>query len=374
MIHRMKVILVRSRAIDPSIQKYAESLAHAGFDVTLLLWDRKNQIPSGNSKNYAIHCFKLDAPYDSLSVILYHPLWMMYEFIFLIKNSADVIHACDLDTLYPAILAKFIKKSYLCYTIFDFYSENLPSIVPDLLKKIIAYLEKAGIQFTDVLFLVDEARIPQIKGAKIKKIEYIYNTPQEKVNSGKIPELNKKNDEVIIFYAGSLDSERVRSIKMIIEAVRDIKDIKLIVAGTGQDQNIIEKIAANPGNNIEYLGWISYEEVISFTYKSDILFAFYDPSLPNNRLASPNKLFEAMMCSKPIIVNNCTSMADIVSDEKNGFVVPYGDIAQIKEAIINLINDPSLREKLGENGRKAYVQKYSWKIMEKRLVTAYKNL
>lgn len=374
MIHRMKVILVRSRAIDPSIQKYAESLAHAGFDVTLLLWDRKNQIPSGNSKNYAIHCFKLDAPYDSLSVILYHPLWMMYEFIFLIKNSADVIHACDLDTLYPAILAKFIKKSYLCYTIFDFYSENLPSIVPDLLKKIIAYLEKAGIQFTDVLFLVDEARIPQIKGAKIKKIEYIYNTPQEKVNSGKIPELNKKNDEVIIFYAGSLDSERVRSIKMIIEAVRDIEDIKLIVAGTGQDQNIIEKIAANPGNNIEYLGWISYEEVISFTYKSDILFAFYDPSLPNNRLASPNKLFEAMMCSKPIIVNNCTSMADIVSDEKNGFVVPYGDIAQIKEAIINLINDPSLREKLGENGRKAYVQKYSWKIMEKRLVTAYKNL
>ena len=370
----MKVILVRSRAIDPSIQKYAESLAHAGFDVTLLLWDRKNQIPSGNSKNYAIHCFKLDAPYDSLSVILYHPLWMMYEFIFLIKNSADVIHACDLDTLYPAILAKFIKKSYLCYTIFDFYSENLPSIVPDLLKKIIAYLEKAGIQFTDVLFLVDEARIPQIKGAKIKKIEYIYNTPQEKVNSGKIPELNKKNGEIIIFYAGSLDSERVRSIKMIIEAVRDIKDIKLIVAGTGQDQNIIEKIAANPGNNIEYLGWISYEEVISFTYKSDILFAFYDPSLPNNRLASPNKLFEAMMCSKPIIVNNCTSMADIVSDEKNGFVVPYGDIAQIKEAIINLINDPSLREKLGENGRKAYVQKYSWKIMEKRLVTAYKNL
>jgi glycosyltransferase involved in cell wall biosynthesis len=370
----MKVILVRSRAIDPSIQKYAESLAHAGFDVTLLLWDRKNQISSGNSKNYAIHCFKLDAPYDSLSVILYHPLWMMYEFIFLIKNSADVIHACDLDTLYPAILAKFIKKSYLCYTIFDFYSENLPSIVPDLLKKIIAYIEKVGIQFTDVLFLVDEARIPQIKGAKIKKIEYIYNTPQEKVNSGKIPELNKKNGEIIIFYAGSLDSERVRSIKMIIEAVSDIEDIKLIVAGTGQDQNIIEKIAANPGNNIEYLGWISYEDVINFTYKSDILFAFYDPSLPNNRLASPNKLFEAMMCSKPIIVNNCTSMADIVSDEKNGFIVPYGDIAQIKEAIINLINDPSLREKLGENGRKAYVQKYSWKIMEKRLVTAYKNL
>lgn len=370
----MKVILIRSRAIDPSIQKYAESLAQGGYEVTLLLWDRQNQVPSGISKNYTIHCFKLCAPYDSISVVFYHPVWLMYEFIFLMKNRVDIIHPCDLDTLYPAILAKFINKSYLCYTIFDFFAGNIPQTLPDIIKKIIASIEKVGIQFADVLFLVDEARISQIKGAKIKKIDYIYNTPPEKVNPEQIPILNKKMDEKIIFYAGALNSERIRSISMIIEAMSDIENIKLIVAGTGPGQNLIEKIAANPENKVEYLGLISYDDVIRFTYHSDILFAFYDPINPNNRLASPNKLFEAMMCSKPIIVNDDTSMADIVRNERWGIVVPYGDIKEIKKAINQLINDRRMRNFFGANGRKAYEARYSWHIMETRLIHAYESL
>ena len=81
-----------------------------------------------------------------------------------------------------------------------------------------------------------------------------------------------------------------------------------------------------------------------------------------------------MMCRKPIIVNDDTSMANIVREEKCGLIVPYGDVKTIKEAIIKLQNNPSLREELGENGRKAYDRKYSWTIMEKRLVLTYETL
>jgi glycosyltransferase involved in cell wall biosynthesis len=78
-----------------------------------------------------------------------------------------------------------------------------------------------------------------------------------------------------------------------------------------------------------------------------------------------------MMCSKPILVNEGTSMADIVREEKCGLVVPYGDITAIRDAILLLKNDPELARQLGANGRRAYEQKYSWKIMEDRLLGLY---
>jgi glycosyltransferase involved in cell wall biosynthesis len=81
-----------------------------------------------------------------------------------------------------------------------------------------------------------------------------------------------------------------------------------------------------------------------------------------------------MMCGKPIIVNDHTSMSDIVREEKCGLIVSYGDVNSIKDAIVKLRNDLALREELGNNGRLAYEQKYSWKIMEKRLLAVYKNI
>jgi glycosyltransferase involved in cell wall biosynthesis len=80
------------------------------------------------------------------------------------------------------------------------------------------------------------------------------------------------------------------------------------------------------------------------------------------------------MCSKPIIVNDDTSMADIVRNEKCGIVVPYGDVEAIKKAISQLIQDRQLSNLLGENGRKAYETRYSWNIMETRLIHAYESL
>lgn len=108
--------------------------------------------------------------------------------------------------------------------------------------------------------------------------------------------------------------------------------------------------------------------------KEDVLFATYDPIYPTNRYASPNKLFEAMMCHKPIIVNDGTSMADIVRRENCGIVVPYGDVNELKNAILKLKNNPQLYGRLGVNGRNAYDTKYSWKIMEQRLLDVYKHI
>ena len=77
------------------------------------------------------------------------------------------------------------------------------------------------------------------------------------------------------------------------------------------------------------------------------------------------------MCAKPIIVSDGSAMSVIVRKEDCGLVVPWGDVAALKEALLKLKNVPDLRRTLGENGRRAYDERYGWPIMEKRLLKAY---
>jgi glycosyltransferase involved in cell wall biosynthesis len=358
----MKVILIRSRSIDSAVFKLAETLSKNGHSVTLLVWDRQNNLKEENKK-YNVHKFSLKASYDKWTALFYLPIWWIYEFYFLLTHNADVVHTCDLDTLWPAVIVKFIKKFKLFYIIYDFYADNLTKL-PEFLRKTIAFLEKGGIKFSDTLFLVDESRYEQVKGAKIKKLVYIYNSPQEYFPIKKKANLNC---ELVIFYAGLLDKSR--GLKYIIAAVKELKFTKLIIAGNGNYKNVIEKESTS-NQNINYLGWLNHDDVLEMSFQADVLFAFYDPAIPNNKYASPNKLFESMMCGKPIIINSETSASKIVQNTGCGITVNYGDTESIKNALIKLQN-PDVREKLGKNGRKAYETKYSWKIMEKRLIKIY---
>jgi glycosyltransferase involved in cell wall biosynthesis len=108
--------------------------------------------------------------------------------------------------------------------------------------------------------------------------------------------------------------------------------------------------------------------------ESDVLFAIYDPIVQNNKYSSPNKLFEAMMCQKPIIVNSGTSMDRIVQGEKCGIVIESLTPSAFREAILRLKEDAQLRETLGKNGRAAYDERYSWSIMEQRLINLHSRL
>ena len=363
----MKVILIRSKTTDSAIFKVADTLFKAGYNVELLVWDRQNTL---NCKEYPykINKFDLKAPYDSFWALLYLPVWWVYEFIFLMRNKYDLIHACDLDTLWPAIFAKSLKKAKLFYTIYDFYADNIPKL-PQFVRSIISLLEKKGIKFSDTLFLVDEARYEQVKGSKIKKLIYLYNSPKDLFLYSKLKRSNEYNPKLVVFYAGSLDKSR--GMKYMINSVKEMKSIHLIIAGEGNDKKMVKESSIN-NENISYLGWLDHSDVLEMSLQADVLFAFYDPSIPNNRYASPNKLFEAMMCGKPIIMNSETSASKIVQEENCGIVFEYANIESIKMALTQLQNC-DLREKLGTNGRRAYETKYNWKFMENQLLSVYND-
>jgi glycosyltransferase involved in cell wall biosynthesis len=367
----MKVVMLRSNPIDPDVrlEKEAKTLADAGHDVTLLGWQRFGDAPVQEEQyHYIIKRLKFRAPIEK-TVIFYLPMWWTLAFLWLLKEDWDVVHAADLDTYIPALFATKIKRKQLVYDIFDFYADMVP--LPAFVRNCVATFDIFLMRFADAIIVVDPSRLKQIGKEGDSSISVIYNSPMDPPISSMTDMQKAQQAPFKIFYAGVLGEGR--DFETVAQAAKDIREVRVEFAGFGYYAEHLRSLSEQEPH-VTFIGTIPYDEVIQKTLESDLLFALYDPDVPNNRYASPNKLFEAMMSGKPILVSDETAMAEIVREEDCGLVVPYGDIGAIKHAICTLKNDPALCKHLGENGRKAYETKYSWRIMEERLLEVYEKL
>ena len=155
--------------------------------------------------------------------------------------------------------------------------------------------------------------------------------------------------------------------------IGNIENVKFIIAG--KKENIyyeIENISENY-ENIKFLGSIPYHQVIPYTMDANLVLCMIKPDDINNKIATANKQFEAMVCGRPIICTKGTRSGEITEEEKCGLVVDYNREA-LRDSIIRLHDSPELCEKLGRNALKAAITKYNWKIEEKKLLKLYEKV
>jgi glycosyltransferase involved in cell wall biosynthesis len=119
---------------------------------------------------------------------------------------------------------------------------------------------------------------------------------------------------------------------------------------------------------------VSYQRALQLSATADVLFATYDPAIPNHKYSSPNKIFEAMMLAKPIIVAAGTNMDRIIKEFDCGCIVSYGDIPGLEKTLQSLAADPELMRIMGENARMAYETRYDWALMSQRLLQVYEKV
>lgn len=83
------------------------------------------------------------------------------------------------------------------------------------------------------------------------------------------------------------------------------------------------------------------------------------PLLPNDFQAGVTTLLEAMAMAKPVVVSATEGQRDIVVDGETGVLVPPGDEAALRRAIVRLLDDPVERLRMGRNARRAVRERYS---------------
>ncbi|HAV77204.1 MAG TPA: glycosyltransferase WbuB [Anaerolineae bacterium] len=368
----MHIIICRSNPVapDPRVEKEAQALINAGYQVEVIGWDRSGSYPVNEKKEgYTVHRIQIPAKYGAgIGNIINLIVWQFRLSLWLYSHRrvCDVLHACDFDTILPCFLMKLVFEKKIVYDIFDFYPDHLRN-TPEWIKNSIRTLDQWLINHADSVILVDDSRREQIKDTKPKSVSIIYNSPQD-IKLQDHNYIPSSNGRLQLIYVGLLQKERG-----IIEAASLLKNHRnwvLDIAGFGGDEDEIYA-ACKDLHNINWHGTVSYKKALKLSAAADVLFATYDPSIPNHRYSSPNKLFEAMMLGKPIIVSQNTNMDMIVERHNCGIIVSYGNITELDAALQKLANDPSLRARLGTNARKAYETEYSWQIMSSRLVKLY---
>jgi glycosyltransferase involved in cell wall biosynthesis len=365
-----KVLFIVSIANCPRTYKMGSELVNENYDVTILEWDRSATLPS-REENKKLHVkrMKCRAPYGQ-AMVIFLPFWWFYISIFMTFNKFNIVQPQNLDNLIPSILLSKLKEFKIVYDIADFYADSYISSNLVSLQKFVRWLECLMISKVSWTIIVDKSRQKQA-GGWLTRFSIIYNSPPDTFDASNYVVAATSKADFTLFYGGTLGKDR--GLTFMVDAVQDLSNVELIIAGFGYLEVIFAKIITNK-KNVEFLGRVPYHKIIELTYSSDCILALYDTSVPNNKLASPNKLFEAMMCAKPIIVTEDTSMAHIVLSGNCGLAVPYGDIKALRTAINTLKNNPDYAAELGKNGRTAYLKEYDWGIMSKRLLAIYDDL
>ncbi len=371
-----RVLFCRSNPVapDPRVEKAADALAAAGYDVQILCWDRSGDLPVKELVK-GIPCFRMPIRARFGSGMGNFPALLRWQWAllnWLISHHAeyDLIHACDFDTVLPAILAKMLFGKIVVYDIFDFYADHLRA-TPGWIKRVIRVADLRAMKLVDGVIVSDEWRWEQIGIAPPKKSAVICNTPQDVRHHLETENQPDPRRTLRLVYVGLLQVER--GLRDILSLLEEHPNWHLDLAGFGGDQEQILRISSTLAN-VTWHGRIPYQQALTLTSAADVVLALYDPAFAHHRYASPNKLFEAMMLGKPVIVAENTHIDRIVSQEKCGLVVKYGDLSALTDALGRLHGDDSLHRKLGANGRKAYESRYNWSQMRDRLLHLYARL
>jgi glycosyltransferase involved in cell wall biosynthesis len=83
---------------------------------------------------------------------------------------------------------------------------------------------------------------------------------------------------------------------------------------------------------------------------------------------------EAWLYDKPVIGANAGGVPEIIADGATGYLVPFGDVAQLADHIARLLADPALRARLGAAGHAAVLREHTWDAKIARIATIYERL
>ena len=153
-----------------------------------------------------------------------------------------------------------------------------------------------------------------------------------------------------------------------------VANVKLLLIGKIIPPSFNEtlKREINGNKNIILLESIPYESVPSYYRLVHIAVVLGRPTV-NYRLGLSVKLLESMLCGIPAIT--CLGENKRIIEENDcGLVCAWNDIEDIADKMETLVRDECLRKRLGENGRKAAKDSYSWKIAERTLIDTYSKL
>lgn len=316
------VIIIRCNDIvsDPRAMKYVKFLQEERIDYFLIGWDREGTNPSLQNAIY----WNKHAGYNvgGFKAVKNRLGWMKFVYCSLkkIQTNGAILHGCDLDCAFPAVLYKTTHHSCkVIFDVFDWFSATLYKQKNYILRAF-KLMERFSIKHSDYIIICEPERIEQIPfKVPREKVHILPNIPS--FNDTTFLKLDNKysfnNSLLTISYVGGFVRERCLD-EIINLAEKGI--VNLSIAGYGYS-DLVERLENDKGcPNIKYYGKVEYQDGLNISYNSDVMYAMYATSNPNHVYAAPNKFYEAMFLGKPIFTTRGTIVERKVLDKQIGFI------------------------------------------------------
>lgn len=158
----------------------------------------------------------------------------------------------------------------------------------------------------------------------------------------------------VIVFIGNLIP--IKGIKYLLEAFalirKSVPDAKLVIVGKGPLEVQIREFASMAGfaDGLVLLGQVLNRRIPSILRAARVSVL---PSIELKRSAEQIGMvnIQSLACGTPVVTTDCGAIPEFVVHGENAFVVPQRDSQSLAEAIIRLLEDSDLREKMATNGR-----------------------
>ena len=228
---------------------------------------------------------------------------------------------------------------------------------------LIVTISKYSLEKTQKYYAVDEAKVRIVpNGVDPEKFKPFEDQAAVKRQFG-------LGNEPCVLFVGSLIPRK--GLSFLVEAakkiVKEYKETKFIIVGEGPLRNqLLKKIeATNLTDNFTFLGNVK-EDMLPAVYNCADVFA-----LPSIQEGQGIVLLEAQASAKPVVAFDVGGVNEAVCNGETGLLVKLGSPDKLADAIMKLLSDKALREKMGANGRRFVAENLTWDICAQKMLNVY---
>jgi glycosyltransferase involved in cell wall biosynthesis len=343
-----------------------------GYDVYLLT---ANSGKRSEIEGYGINF--IEVPFDRSGKNVFHELKCINKLASDYKRlKPDIIHHVTLKAaLLGSIAAKISGNlkvvnaiSGLGYNFTDGRNGPLQKFIRFMMRKsfksdrfYFILQNPDDIEMMESQKLVPENHYRLIKGSGVDLKEFPYTQPVIK-------------DKIQILFPARILYDK--GVIELIEAAKSLeKDWKgkaiFILAGDCDENNkaVVSEEELEKHLIPDYIEWIGFRKDMILQYQqSDIVV------LPSYREGLPKSLIEACAIGRPIITTDVPGCRECVVDGYNGRMVPVKTVAPLANAIEELCESKSLRNKMGSNSRVLAEQEFSIEIVIEKTFEIYDEI
>lgn len=348
----------------------SKQLINKGHNVTILTTTFDyNKEDTDSIKNLTM----VSIPYKfNLALFIYSP--KMKEWLDKNIEQFDIIHLHELRSYQNNIIIKYAKKYNIPYVLQP-HNSTPKHVTKSLIKNVYdLFYGNRIIQKATCVIAVSKEEEYYDKKMKAKNVQVIYNGMNTDEYTHLPPEgifRDKYIHSPYILYFGRLD--KLKGIENIIKAFSNLPskydNYKLVIAGKSTPykkrlEQLIEM--ENITDRVIFTGFVKENEKISIYQDAEV---FVNPVKYMGGVSIT--VFESLLAKTPVIVTK--ESGELVEKMNAGITVEYGNINQLKYAIIETLENKVLTQKHINNAQEYIHKNLKWTTVADKIITVYKE-